>query len=51
MAVILSSSVGDGIHVGASETICLRPNTTVAEIHAVAADLGEQRLLWSAVHY
>ena len=31
-----------GIHVGASETICLRPNnTTVAEIHAISADLGD----------
>ena len=30
-----------GIHVGASETICLRPNdTTVAEIHAISADIG-----------
>ena len=28
--------------VGASETICLRPNnTTVAEIHAISADLGD----------
>ena len=29
-----------GIHVGASETVCFRPNnTTVGEIHAIAADV------------
>jgi hypothetical protein len=31
-----------GIHVGASEVVCFRPNdTTVGEIHAISADLDD----------